>query len=136
MLDYPTISDIALRAAWGTLGQENVSRAFTGYMTDAEGNEALKVTLVVPPNMPDHVEGRALIQTLMKINKGLREKGEDRQSVIYYATEEDMATKWKPRTLNICSNGPSGRLHQRVAFRDRPIYGEPYPMPIIRSFTR
>jgi hypothetical protein len=96
MLDYATISDIALRAARKTLGKENVTRAFTGYMTDAEGNEALRVTLVVPLDMPDHVESRGLIQTLMKINRNLRLEGEDRQSVVFYATEEELAASDDP----------------------------------------
>lgn len=96
MLDYGKISDIALRAARKTLGIENVIRAFAGYMTDAEGHEALRVTLVVPPDMPDHVEGRTLILTLMKINRSLRLEGEDRQSVVFYATEEELAASDDP----------------------------------------
>ena len=65
-------------------------------MFDAEGNDALRVNIVIQPDMLDHVDGKALIQTLMKLNKNLREAGEDRQSVVFYATEEELATSDEP----------------------------------------
>ena len=65
-------------------------------MTDAEGHEALRVTLVVPPDALDRIEDQALIPTLMKISRRLQEEGEDRHSVVFYATEEELAASEDP----------------------------------------
>ena len=91
MLDFPEIGHIAAAAARLSLGDKNVLRGFAEPIIDPEGRDAVRVTIVVTPNAEARIDGDALLQTLLQINKKLRQAGEERQSVVYYTTEEELA---------------------------------------------
>ena len=91
MLDFPEIGRIAATAAQAALGSENVVRAFAEPIIDPDGRDALRVTIVVSQDAEERIDGDALLQNLLQINKELRKAGEDRQSTVSYATEQELA---------------------------------------------
>ncbi len=50
MLDYAKTSQVVEKAARSALGKKNVVRVFTESGADAEGHDALRITIVVTPD--------------------------------------------------------------------------------------
>lgn len=96
MLDYAEIGRIVESVAKPALGTENVVRVFGGPGTDADGNDIVRATIVLAPDAVDRIDDDALLRMLVETNKRLRESGEERQSVVFYATEEELATSGDP----------------------------------------
>ena len=91
MLDYGTLSKIVEKAAKSALGRESVVRVFTEPGSDAEGQDALRITLVVTPSAVETIDGDALLDNILKIHDALWERGEQRTPMVSYATEEELA---------------------------------------------
>lgn len=96
MLAYDEISRIVEGVASPALGHDNVLRVFAEPGADADGNDIVRVTIVLAPGAVDRIEDDALAKTLVETNKRLREAGEERQSVVFYATEEELAASGDP----------------------------------------
>jgi hypothetical protein len=96
MLTYDEISCVVETVAKSTLGRPNVVRVFAVPGTDADSNDIVQVTIVLAPGAVDRIDDDALLRTLIDTNKRLRESGEERQSVVFYATEEELATSGDP----------------------------------------
>jgi hypothetical protein len=96
MLDYAKTSEVAEKAAKSALGKKNVVRVFTEPGSDAEGRDALRITIVVTPDAVKTLEGDALLRNLLSIREGLWKQGEERTSIVSYATEEELAESDHP----------------------------------------
>lgn len=91
MLKHPQIAKIASAVAKTTLKPKNVIRVMSEPMVDSEGEDALRITIVIQPDAVDRITGDALLDTLVRIQDQLREAGEERFPIVEYATEEELA---------------------------------------------
>jgi hypothetical protein len=91
VLPYDEVSRIVEKTAKASFGKNNVVRAFTESGIDSEGEEALRITIVVTPDAVEKIDGDELLNNLLTIHDGLRQRGEERTPMVGYATEEELA---------------------------------------------
>jgi len=91
MLDYDEISRVVEKAARPALGRKNVVCVFTEPGSDAEGKDALRITIVVTSDAVETLEGDALLKNLLNVHEALWQQGEERTPMVGYATEEELA---------------------------------------------
>jgi hypothetical protein len=96
MLDMVEIDEIATKAALAVLQKERVARVFTTPTVDSGGNDALRVTIVLPDETADSMNGDLVLDTIVKIGDDLRLAGEDRLSLVKFATEDEVAADNDP----------------------------------------
>jgi hypothetical protein len=87
MLDTVKVAELAAQAARKWIELE---RVIVEPMVDSQGDEALRVTLVLDPKVVDGVSGDDVLDVLVDINEALQSAGDERLPIIYYATEEDL----------------------------------------------
>jgi hypothetical protein len=91
MLELVKVNDVVNRAATATLKrQAGVQRVFSEPASDSEGLEALRITIVLKRGSADKISGEKALNTLVGIERALREAGEDRFPIIEYVTEEEL----------------------------------------------
>ncbi|HWB49042.1 MAG TPA: hypothetical protein VG651_08020 [Stellaceae bacterium] len=91
MLDYMEASQVAEKTARSAFGKKHVVRVFAEPGTDAEGHDALRITIVLTPDAVENLEGDALLKNLLDLREGLWQQGEERTPIVGYATEEELA---------------------------------------------
>lgn len=91
MTKHQKIEDIVSAAVSKNIGDESVGEILTAPTVDSEGREALKITIVIKPGAASRLKGDAVLDTLVQIQKGLSESGEERLPIIEYATKEEIA---------------------------------------------
>lgn len=91
MLDDKTITEIAGNVARRVIAHGIVERILTEPTTDSEGDEALRITLVMEPDSVRHITGDEALDVLAGIQQTLHEAGEERFPFIDYATEQELA---------------------------------------------
>ncbi len=89
-MEAAQIADIASDAARATLPRKTVERVISEPVSDSEGRDALRVTIVIAPNSVAKLTGDALLDTLVRIQRDLQEAGEERVAIIEYATEDEL----------------------------------------------
>ena len=62
----------------------------TQRMTNSDGEEALRITLVLTPGSVDAISGDDALKLLVDIRDGLSRVGEERLPIIEYATSDDV----------------------------------------------
>lgn len=97
MLDVGTIANIARKAATKHLEKGSVERVESEPATDSDGNDALRITLVLKPHTADTLDGDSVLDTLVAIQRELREAGEDRFPIVEYATQEELEADADPQ---------------------------------------
>lgn len=90
MLANQDVSRIADEVAKAKLPAGEIERVFVEPTWDSEGNDALKVTIVVPPGSVEHFGGDALLDTLVELQNRLFKAGEQRFAIVEYATQEEI----------------------------------------------
>ena len=90
-LEPNKISAIASSTAQANLGHEQVERALTESALNSEGEDAVRITLIVAPGTLDRVDGQTLVRTIARIKQELLRAGEERQAVFSYSTEAELA---------------------------------------------
>jgi hypothetical protein len=90
MLTQSKIIEIARDAATANLTTSAVSRVISEPTTDSEGRDALRITIVIEPNAVGKLSGEAALDTLVEIQDGLREAGEERFPIVEYSTEAEL----------------------------------------------
>ena len=98
MLDCAEASQVAERAAKSVLGKKNVVRVFTEPGTDAEGGDALRITIVVTADAVRNLEGDTLLKNLLDLREALWKQGEERTPMVSYATEEELEDSGAPES--------------------------------------
>ncbi|MCW5557854.1 MAG: hypothetical protein KIT22_08485 [Verrucomicrobiae bacterium] len=91
MIADDKIREIAKQAAVRNLSPEVVQRVISEATEDSEGNDALKLTIVIAPGSAGGIKGDSLLDTLVQIHRDLSAEGEERLAIVEYATEEEMA---------------------------------------------
>ncbi len=90
MLDNDQIVAIATAVAKKQLGMKAVLRALSERASDSEGREALRVTIVIAPDVAKRLKGEAVLDTLTEISNRLLKEGEERFPIMEYATEAEL----------------------------------------------
>jgi hypothetical protein len=91
MLDYRTIEKIADRVAKQKVAEAGLERILAESVTDSEGNDALRITLVLKPKAVEALTGDAALDLLVELQRALAKEGEERFPIIEYATEQELA---------------------------------------------
>ncbi len=92
MITPEEVDAIAAAAARANLSERVVLRVFSEPTLDSEGKDALHLTIVVAAEAVDALEGDALLDTLVQIQRDLQKAGEDRFAIVEYATEAELGT--------------------------------------------
>ena len=90
MLHDGKISEIAERVARGQVADAGVERVVAEPTTDSEGNDALRITVVLKPEAAQSLSGDAALDLLVELQKELQNAGEDRFAIVQYATEQEL----------------------------------------------
>ena len=90
MLDIRKISQIVSEVASANLAPQSIVRVVSEPTTDSEGREALRITIVVPPDSVTRLKGDAVLDNLVQIQNRLRDAGEERFPIVEYATQEEL----------------------------------------------
>jgi hypothetical protein len=90
MLDETKVNQIARAAATAHLSREAFSNVMSEPTTDSEGRDAIRITIVLEPEVIDKIEGDAVLDTLVEIHDKLRKAGDERLAIVEYASEEDL----------------------------------------------
>jgi hypothetical protein len=91
MLDADTINETVRNIAVRNLGFGTVDHVLSEPTVDSQGNDALRITIVITPDAASRLVGDALLDTLLQIQTTLSEKGEGRFPIVEYATTEELA---------------------------------------------
>jgi hypothetical protein len=90
MIDVKEVSQVATDIAKANLGPQNVLWVDSEPSTDLDGNDAWRVTIVLPAGVADKLNGDAVLDTLVQIQHRLQEAGDDRFAFVHYATEAEL----------------------------------------------
>jgi hypothetical protein len=90
MLDEDRIRQIASEIATANLSSSNVSSIAHSTTSDSQGNEALRITIIIKPGAESRIQGDAALDTLVQIQDRLRKEGEQRLPIVEYATEKEL----------------------------------------------
>jgi len=64
---------------------------------DIDGQEALQITIVMASNFPaSGLEGRKVVDTMVKVHDRLQEWGEERFPFVNFATEDELENSAAP----------------------------------------
>jgi hypothetical protein len=91
MLDTELINETIREIAAANLGSGTVDHVLSEPTADSQGNDALRITIVIKPSAASSLVGNALLDTLLQIQTTLSEKGEERFPIVEYATTEELA---------------------------------------------
>jgi len=93
MLELAKINAIVNKAASAVLKrQASVTRVVSEPALDSQGQEALRITIVLKTDNIDKITGDSALDALVNIERALRAAREDRFPIIDYVTEEELAS--------------------------------------------
>jgi hypothetical protein len=87
MLDSARVAELTEQAARKWIDLERVIVEPT---VDSQGEEALRVTLVLDPEVVGRVTGAAALDVIVEIRQALQSVGDNRFPIIDYATEQEL----------------------------------------------
>ena len=90
MLDEKRIEEIAQEVASANLASTNVTSVSSSPTVDSQGNDALRITIVLKPGAESRISGDAALGALVGIRDRLRRAGEERLAIVEYATKEEL----------------------------------------------
>lgn len=90
MLDFRAIEAIADRIAKNQVSEHELKRVLARSIVDSEGNDALRVTVVLTPKAVEELSGDAALELLSELQRALEQAGEERLTIVEYATESEM----------------------------------------------
>jgi len=98
MLEIERIREIVVDVARASLGPLGVESAVVEPTVNADGDDALRVMIVVPADTVHRVRGDALIRLLVDLREKLESEGERREPIVEYATPEELAADVDPES--------------------------------------
>lgn len=93
MLDTQKIVEIAGKVARNWVTEANLERTVAEPATDSQGNEALRITIVLKPEAAGTLTGDDALDLLVEIQRRLRVEGEERLPIVEYATEQELESE-------------------------------------------
>ena len=98
MLPQTKIDEIVGEVATAYLTRENFDRVMSEPAIDSEGEEALRITIVVTAEAVHTLAGDAILETLLNIQQKLRAAGEDRFPIVEWATPDELEPNGDPES--------------------------------------
>jgi hypothetical protein len=98
MLEADQISQIVSDVVRANTTPTSVRSVTTQPATVFEGEEGLRITIVVTPDAVTQLEAGPVLDTLVQIQDRLREAGEERFPIVDYATEEELENIGDPQS--------------------------------------
>jgi hypothetical protein len=92
------INAIAQEVASANLSSQSILSAISEPTIDSEGREALRITIVIRPNIAAKLNGDKILDTLVQIQNRLLLEGEERTAIVEYATNEELAQSGDARS--------------------------------------
>ena len=89
MLEDPQVQKLMKEVAAGIMPSTQLLEVRTEPAFDAEGNDALRITLVVADEAVETLTGEQLTRLLVDIHDILLREGDDRFPLVSYATPSD-----------------------------------------------
>jgi hypothetical protein len=89
MLSAARIDEIARHVTGRTLPPLSVDRVETAEANDSEGHAAVRIVIFLKPNVATHLDGEAVLDTLVALNTELTQAGEDRRPLVEYAAVDE-----------------------------------------------
>jgi len=80
------------KVASATLKRQAV-RVFSERTADSDGDEALRITIVLKHDSGDKIAGEMALNTLAGVDKALEAANDGRFPIIHYATEEELEAR-------------------------------------------
>jgi len=90
-LDESRIAEITRDVARGTLRPRWFRDAQVEPALDSDGNEAVRITIVIAPGAVRKLGGEAILDTLVELRRRLEAEGEVRFPLVEYATEAELS---------------------------------------------
>lgn len=90
MLDRHRIDEIASEIV-RVSSADGLERVVTKAAMDSEGQEALRITVVLKPETARTWTGDQALDLLVSIHRSLQAAGEERFPIVEYATEQELA---------------------------------------------
>jgi len=90
MLDQKKIDEIAREVASANLSPQFVRWVTSSPGIDSQGEEVLRILVVLEPNAVAEIQGDAVVDTLLQLHDRRREAGEERSPLVEYATEDEL----------------------------------------------
>jgi len=91
VLELAKVNEVVNKAASATLKRGiGIRRVDSEPTLDSEGQEALHITIVLKGGSADKISGDTALDTLVRIERALREASEERFPIISFVTEEEL----------------------------------------------
>ncbi len=90
MLQEDQIAQIVTRAVEANAAPNSVRRVMTEPAATFDGEEAVRITIVLTPEAVDQLANGDPIDVLSRIWDGLRSAGDERFPILQYATEAEL----------------------------------------------
>lgn len=90
MLEADKISQIVSEVVQANTTPTSVRSVRTEPTTNSEGEDALRITVVITPDAVKQLEAVSGLDALVQVQDRLWESGEQRFPIIEYATEEEL----------------------------------------------
>jgi hypothetical protein len=91
MLEALELQELARRIVHNRVPSVHLDDVLTENFTSSDGEDALRITLVLTPESVDAISGEDALKLLVDIRNGLVGAGEERFPIVEYATPEDLA---------------------------------------------
>lgn len=91
MLEFPEIQKLLRQVADGILDSNELLEVRTEASVDADGEDALRITLIITDAAAKSLDGEQLSQLLTDLHDTLLTKGEERFPVLHFSTPSDPA---------------------------------------------
>jgi hypothetical protein len=98
MVALAEVEATARSAAVEALGFDRVDEVRAEPAVGSDGDEVLRITVVLKGGAGERVNDDGFLRTLLTIKRRLREAGDDHKTVIGYATPEELADNGDPES--------------------------------------
>jgi hypothetical protein len=89
MLDLAEVNEIVSKAASAPL-KPRVRTVYSEPTSDAEGKDALHITVVLKTGRAEQITGEQALDTLVSIDRALRDAQEERSPIVDFVSEEEL----------------------------------------------
>lgn len=91
MIEQKKIDQIAAEVARKNLGAANVSHVTSEPTIGLDGEDAIRITIVIQDDSLPKITGDAAVDTLVDLRDRLHAAGEDRPATVSYATPSELS---------------------------------------------
>lgn len=90
MLNAPELQKLARTLVKKRMPTVRLDDVVAENTTSSDGDPALRITLILTPELVDAITGEDALKLLVDINDGLRREGDERFAIVEYATADDV----------------------------------------------